>query len=499
MKKIILSAFLCASLFFSAQTKNSLLDQGFWKSKPSVEYVQAEISKGNNASQFNPTKMDPAVLAIINDAPFETIKFLVEQPGNGVNKVTHEGRTYLHWAGIRGNYEAIKYLIEKGSDVNLKEEHGFDMLNIISTNGVSKKETFELLEKNGVKINKKYDDGSTALLLGMSGDKDFSLTDYLQTKGLSIKDTDKAGNTAIDYAARGGNVFAMKKLFSSGIKPTNNALIFAAEGTRRTANTLDTYKYIVEDLKIKPTVVNKNGESILHLITKKQNQADNVKYFLEKGLDVNKVDNEGNTPFMNASGGRDIATLQLMLPKVSNINAINAKGESALSQAVKNGSSEVVNFLIEKGADTQIIDKAGNTLAYYWVQSYKAPRGGGAPSGEQKDDMAEKLKTLQSKGVDFSKAQSEGNTLYHTAIVKTDLNLLKKLESLNINIDALNEEGMTVLHKAALISKNDEILKYLLSLGAKKDIKTEFGETAYDLASENEYLTKNKINIDFLK
>ena len=499
MKKIILSAFLCASLFFSAQSRNTLLDQNFWKSKPTVENVQAEISKGSNASQFNPTNMDPAVLAIINDAPLETIKFLVEQPGNGVDKVTHEGRTYLHWAGLRANHDAVKYLLEKGSDINLLEAHDFDILTIISTNGSSKKETFELLEKYGVKINKKYEDGSTALLLGMTGDKDFTLTDYFLTKGLSIKDTDKAGNTAVDYAAKGGNVFAMKKLIAAGVKPTNNSLIFAAEGTRRFTSNLDTYKYIVEDLKIKPTISNKNGESILHLIAKKPNQTENIKYFLEKGLDVNKVDSEGNTPFMNAAGGKDLATLELLLPKVKNINAVNTKGESALTQAVKNGSSEVVKFLIDKGADFKIIDKAGNNLAYHWVQSYRAPRGGGFQGGSQKDDMGEKLVLLQSKGVDFSKAQKDGNTLYHTAIVKTDLSLLKKLEPLKINIDAINEEGMTVLHKAALISKNDEILKYLLSLGAKKDIKTEFGETAYDLASENEYLTKNKINIDFLK
>jgi len=50
-----------------------------------------------------------------------------------------------------------------------------------------------------------------------------------------------------------------------------------------------------------------------------------------------------------------------------------------------------------------------------------------------------------------------------------------------------------------MVAKDDSILKYLVSLGAKKDINTEFDESAYALAKENESLTKNNVSVEFLK
>ena len=106
---------------------------------------------------------------------------------------------------------------------------------------------------------------------------------------------------------------------------------------------------------------------------------------------------------------------------------------------------------------------------------------------------------LQDKGLNLTTPQKDGNTLYHLAVTKNDLALLKKIADLKIDINAKNKDGLTALHKAAMISKDDVILKYLLSIGAKKEINTDFDESAYDLAKENESLTKNNVSVEFLK
>ncbi|MEO1031920.1 MAG: ankyrin repeat domain-containing protein [Bacteroidota bacterium] len=110
-----------------------------------------------------------------------------------------------------------------------------------------------------------------------------------------------------------------------------------------------------------------------------------------------------------------------------------------------------------------------------------------------------KLELLTEAGLDLSKPQGHGKTLYHLAIEKNNLNLLKRIHEFKVDINAKNKDGLTPLHLAAMKAQNQDMLKYLISIGADKTVKTDFEETVYDLASENELLQKNNININFLK
>ncbi len=503
-KNLFISIALATTLFVSAQQKNTLLDQSFWKTSPDVTTVQAEIAKGNNPSSSTANAFDAVVMAINNDAPAATINFLLEQPGNTVSKSTHDNRIYLHWASNKGNVEIVEYLIAKGSDLNLEDSKGETPLSFAAVSGQTNTALYDAFFKAGLDPKKKYKDGINLLLMAIPSDKNLTLSTYFETKGLSLKDTDTDGNTAFNYAAKSGNISLLKSLLEKGVKYTDNALLFAAQGSRRDATSLETYKYLVEDLKIKPTATSKSGETVLHLLASKPNQTEIINYFLSKGVDANKADNEGNTPLMIAASARDTAALELLLPIVKNSNVQNNKGESALTMAIKSGTPEAATLLLNKGADVKVLDKDGNNLGFYLVQSYRPQMGGmGRPAessnAPKQDPFATKTKLLQDKGLNLAAPQKDGNTLYHIAIIKNDMTLLKKIADLNIDINAKNKDGLTALHKAAMISKDDVILKYLLSIGAKKEINTDFDESPYALAKENETLTKKNVSIEFLK
>lgn len=492
MKRILFLLVALVPAFLQAQN-NTLLSADFWKTQPDLAAVKAEIAKGNHPAEANRGNFDVVTMAINNNAKTDVIKYLIEQEGNSVKKKTHDGRIYLHWAASRGNVEIVKYLLQKGSDINFGDDRGTIPMVFALGNGQTNKEVYEAFFKAGNNPKQKYQNGASLLLLAIANDKELVLSDYLVTKGLSYSDTDELGRTAFDYAARSGNLELLKKLKTKGVKNTEHALLLAAQGGRSGSATLDVYKYLVEELKISAAATGENGETVLHHLVRKPKQEEQINYFLSKGVDINKADKSGNSAFMVAANSRNLALAESLVPMVKNINAVNNKGETALLLAVQNSSPEMVNLLLEKGATATVASKEGN-IGYYLVQSYRAPR-----AGEAADDFTKKLALLQAKGVDLSKAQADGNTLYHLAVAKNELALFNALEPLKIDVNAKNKESMTALHRAAMMAKDDSIMKYLISLGAKKELLTELDESAYDLAKENEYLAEQKIAIDFLK
>ncbi len=501
MKKIVIAALFLVAFGLEKAQQNSLMDGGFWKSNPSLETVKEEIAKGNSPSQQNAGFFDPVVMAINNKAANDIIKFLIEQKGNSVDKKTHHSRTYLQWAAASGNLEIVNYLLAKGSDVHYKDSHGSDVIAYAAEGGNTNTAVYDALIKAGADVKTRHEDGATLMMFTMANDEDFKMVDYFTSKGLSIKDKDQYGRTLADYAARLGNLQIIEKLAAKGIKPTDQALFFATQGSRIKSNGLDVFQSLVEKYNLNPKALNPNGATILNSLVRRPN-TDVINYFLAKGVDVSKADKEGNTVLMIASNGRDVSLIETLLSKTKNTNAKNEKGETALMNAFNNGSAEVASLLIKNGADTKILDKEGNNLVYYWFTSYK-PTGQnvrpGQPQETKVDDFGDKLILLRNAGLDIKAPQKNGNTLLLMAVDKNDLSLVKKAAELGANINAQDEDGNSALHKAALTSKDDKILKSLVDLGIKKDLKTEFGETAYDLAKNNEFLTKNNVSIDFLK
>ncbi|WP_405415461.1 ankyrin repeat domain-containing protein [Maribacter sp. Asnod1-A12] len=496
VKQIALTALFFVSFTGIAQQKNELIDRKFWKSNPDVATIKQKIAAGNDPAEMDSNSFDATTLAITSKADTEVVKYLLSLDGNPVDKKTHDSRIYLHWAAYAGDAELVQFLLDNGASVTALDSHRYTPLAFGANAGLTNPAIYNAFEKKGVNlVEEKNEHGANVLLLAAPSLKTEKELNFFLDKGLALDSKDEDGNGIFNYASKKGNIDFLNLLIKKGVdyKSLNdnggNAFMFASQGGRGFSNGLPVYTYL-KGLGLEPNIVEKNGSTPLHRLAFGAKDAAIIELFLNAGADVNQADEKGNTPFLNAAARNQLSIVQLLAKNLKDINAANNSRETALMLATHSNKADVVEFLISKGADINAQDSAGNTAAYFLADSYNKRNAKAFDA---------KLALLKSKGLKFNTVQGEGNTLFHVAAKKNNLELLKKVSDFNIDVNAKNDEGLTALHVAAMKAENDKLLKFLLAKGADAKSTTEFEETVYDLASENELLQKENTSLNFLK
>ncbi len=490
----IILLFLSASITI-AQDSNVFYDRAFWKTAPDIATVQEKIKEGHDPVALNPFAFDATVYAILENAPLETIQYLLSMEGNEVDKVTHDGRNYLLWAGYKGNIALMKWLIEKGSDTQLIDDHGYNLLTFAATAGQQNTAIYDLILANGGNIGSTNRAGANALLLLAPYLNNENTMQYFLDKGLDLHAKDDEGNGMFNYATRRGNIDLMKKLIDMGVdhqtlnNKGENALLFATYGARGYSNPVKIYEYLT-NLGIEADVVSWEGKTPLHNIAGAAKDMAVIDFFTSRGVNLNQVDEEGNTAFINAIRRNNLAIAGKLVHKINDINHLNKEGHSALTYAVMSNSTEAFDLLVKNGANTDVKDAAGNNLVYYIFNSYDQ---------EHQEAFDQFFQAAKTEGLEFAKPFAKGNTLAHIAVEKNSPYLLAKAIAMEVGVNQKNEDGLTPLHLAAMKAKDGALLTLLLDKGADKSILTEFEESAYDLAAENEALMQKGVDLGFLK
>ncbi|CAH1414200.1 unnamed protein product [Lactuca virosa] len=132
----------------------------------------------------------------VSSARTEVVKILAafDHSISGINSADEEGWAPLHSAASSGNVEIVKILLDRGADVNLKNNGGRTALHYAASKGWLK--VAEILLSNGAKINSKDKVGCTPLHRAASTGKS-ELCELLIEEGADIDAVDRAGQTPI--------------------------------------------------------------------------------------------------------------------------------------------------------------------------------------------------------------------------------------------------------------------------------------------------------------
>jgi ankyrin repeat protein/beta-lactamase regulating signal transducer with metallopeptidase domain len=408
-----------------------------------------------------PTSMTVAVALLFAVCAVPTTLVLTTRAGTQPNAKS------LHEAVIAGNVEQVKSLIDKGADINTKNEVGRTPLHEAAY--YSQREVAKVLIAKGANVNATDSSGKTPLYEGVRGTR--YVCELLIANGARVNARDNSGNTPLHYAA--GRWYVGKDLLE--LLVVNGADVNAR---------------------------NDRGEAPLHLATPWRNTLTQLRdlaatFLLANGSEVNARDNSGRTPLHFAAGSGNEKVVKLLLAKGADIKAKAANDATALHWAASYGRYDIVELLLDNGAEVNGTRNDG------WTALHCAAEAG-------RSTVAELLIT---RGADVNAESKEGKTPLDLAGLGGHVKLCALLTAKGAKIHSLCSaaavgdlakvesfvnEGSTPDEKdsalfAASACGQENVVEWLISKGTHVSTENKGKETALHLVARGGYIDVAKL------
>ncbi|KAK4880295.1 hypothetical protein RN001_008441 [Aquatica leii] len=397
--------------------------------------------------------------------------------GLNINDDNKDGETPLMVALRLERWGIVDLVLSRGADVTIKETQcGLSCLYYFALNGDDQK-ILHTIEK-GVDVNEQQFNGSTALMEAVKN-KNLSTVKLLLAHGADSNITNNNGYNSLHYAAS-----------------TTDQILLAI---------IDT----IEDINQR-TIEN---ETAL-LLALQSSQYDLALILLEHGACDLDCGN-GNSCLHYSAENDATEIFTWVANKFGNIDAVNEDGNTPLMLALKSNNNMIVEALLERGANTGIVNKDGCSCIHYSLRDTSTlslfinadninqkNKSGLAPIMIALNDHYNECVTmLLEHGADPFVEDNDGNTCLHLAATYEEVDLFKTFLEKGIDVNKLNKNGDNSLQVAIEHGKM-KIAKIILDMGGDPNTVTQTGKTCLLKAIElddkelTDYLIKCKVDIN---
>jgi ankyrin repeat protein len=195
----------------------------------------------------------------------------------------------------------------------------------------------------------------------------------------NINAIDQSGLSALHYACETGNLEVVKDLIAKGAN-VNLPTIHVDSTTPIYLAAQHGHLEIVKELCDHGATVNihtMDGKTVLRAALN-MGKHETVYYLISKGADVNAKGTNKETALLDVTHygnlKRETGVIQALLDAKANVNDQDISGKTPLMWvASRDVSWDVINLLLNAGADVEILDGQGRT-AYYYAKDNPALR-----------------------------------------------------------------------------------------------------------------------------
>ncbi len=366
------------------------------------------------------------------------VKSSIEKGAEVNDKRSDEwGQSAIIYAAMNLNLDMVNHLIQNGADVNARASHyGTPLMIAINNNDY---EMVITLVEQGANINARNNEKVTIFDTAIRKGNPL-IAEYLIIQGI---DTSKF--LIADWAAI-GNLDKVKELHKSGVdlntsSTLNNIDYYTALESSSWGGHINIVEYLIANgadvnFVSGSDLEDKYGRTPL-ISAVNSEQLEIVKYLIDNDADVNGVGTENYTALAIA---KNLKMVKLLVDNGANVNLINMY-KPALISAVESNNIEIVEYLLNKGADVNIkVDNNYSAISY--------------------PNNIEIVKILVSKGADVNFKNSYNSTPLMWATNKGDLAIVKYLINNGADINLQNDDGSKAID-IAIANGHKKIVKYL--------------------------------------
>ncbi len=316
--------------------------------------------KGANVNAVNANGESALFSAVKADSP-STIGALVE---SGIttdfrSNLTrdHLGNTPLHCAVRWNALQAAQTLIGMGIDVNAQNLSGKTALS--DTCRSDKREMAILLIQNGANVNSTDATGRSILIDAIQANN-APMVSLLLANGANPQIQQMSGRNAYHEAAIYGKVDIINMVRKAGGAPLSRD----AKGDSPFSLVLDSSEEIIKAVLGSDTnIVDSDGNTPVHIAVSKKVPSKKLKMILNMGYPVSQRNGKGLTPLAEAVNKNAKGLAFILLERGADPFIATTDGDSALSNAFKNGNIEILDEIVKYNANKT--DMQGDTILHY--------------------------------------------------------------------------------------------------------------------------------------
>lgn len=225
------------------------------------------------------------------------------------------------------------------------------------------------------------------------------------------------------------------------------------------------------------------------------------KILIEHGADVNYNDFDTiSTPLTRAALYNAVDVGKLLLDKGADPNLAPRDMDDCrpIAVAINKGNLGMTKLLLEREKDLNYVDRSGYTLFNYSINAENfnkeisqllidkgaTPELGHSTWGINNNadgNASKKIEFLQENNVDINAKNEKGATLIHDAVFMGNIEMVKLYVEKGADLETKDQWGQTVL-MSAIASTNMEMIEYLVEHGANVNATMENGMTILDHA-----------------